>query len=392
MSDLKNKIENQLSAMHESGTYKNERIIGSSQETSIFVNNNDVLNFCANNYLGLANDIRIKNAAIQAINEWGYGLASVRFICGTQEIHKLLEKRVSNFLKKEDAILYSSCFDANGGIFETILDENDAIFSDELNHASIIDGIRLCRAQKNRYKHVDMEDLESLLKKSTSKTKLIVTDGVFSMDGNIAPLKEITELSKRYDALVMVDDCHATGVIGANGMGSGSYHGVHDSIDIISSTFGKALGGASGGFIASSNKIIELLRQKSRPYLFSNSMAPPLVSASIEALNIINSDSFIFERLNENTSYFRQRIIDTGFEIRGDDHPIVPIMIYDAKKAMELSKKLLEKNIYVIAFSFPVVPKEKARIRVQLSSAHTKNQIDLAIDSFKECAQELNII
>jgi len=392
MSDLKNKIENQLSAMHESGTYKNERIIGSSQETSIFVNNNDVLNFCANNYLGLANDIRIKNAAIQAINEWGYGLASVRFICGTQEIHKLLEKRVSNFLKKEDAILYSSCFDANGGIFETILDENDAIFSDELNHASIIDGIRLCRAQKNRYKHVDMEHLESLLKKSTSKTKLIVTDGVFSMDGNIAPLKEITELSKRYDALVMVDDCHATGVIGANGMGSGSYHGVHDSIDIISSTFGKALGGASGGFIASSHKIIELLRQKSRPYLFSNSMAPPLVSASIEALNIINSDSFIFERLNENTSYFRQRIIDAGFEIRGDDHPIVPIMIYDAKKAMELSKKLLEKNIYVIAFSFPVVPKEKARIRVQLSSAHTKNQIDLAIDSFKECAQELNII
>ena len=392
MSDLKYKIENQLSAMHESGTYKNERIIGSSQETSIFVNNNDVLNFCANNYLGLANDIRIKSAAIQAINEWGYGLASVRFICGTQEIHKLLEKRVSNFLKKEDAILYSSCFDANGGIFETILDENDAIFSDELNHASIIDGIRLCRAQKNRYKHVDMEDLESLLKKSTSKTKLIVTDGVFSMDGNIAPLKEITELSKRYDALVMVDDCHATGVIGANGMGSGSYHGVHDSIDIISSTFGKALGGASGGFIASSHKIIELLRQKSRPYLFSNSMAPPLVSASIEALNIINSDSFIFERLNENTSYFRQRIIDAGFEIRGDDHPIVPIMIYDAKKAMELSKKLLEKNIYVIAFSFPVVPKEKARIRVQLSSAHTKNQIDLAIDSFKECAQELNII
>ncbi len=392
MSDLKNKIENQLSAMYESGTYKNERIIGSSQETSIFVNNNDVLNFCANNYLGLANDIRIKNAAIQAINEWGYGLASVRFICGTQEIHKLLEKRVSNFLKKEDAILYSSCFDANGGIFETILDENDAIFSDELNHASIIDGIRLCRAQKNRYKHVDMEHLESLLKKSTSKTKLIVTDGVFSMDGNIAPLKEITELSKRYDALVMVDDCHATGVIGANGMGSGSYHGVHDSIDIISSTFGKALGGASGGFIASSHKIIELLRQKSRPYLFSNSMAPPLVSASIEALNIINSDSFIFERLNENTSYFRQRIIDAGFEIRGDDHPIVPIMIYDAKKAMELSKKLLEKNIYVIAFSFPVVPKEKARIRVQLSSAHTKNQIDLAIDSFKECAQELNII
>jgi len=392
MSDLKNKIENQLSAMHESGTYKNERIIGSSQETSIFVNNNDVLNFCANNYLGLANDIRIKNAAIQAINEWGYGLASVRFICGTQEIHKLLEKRVSNFLKKEDAILYSSCFDANGGIFETILDENDAIFSDELNHASIIDGIRLCRAQKNRYKHVDMEHLESLLKKSTSKTKLIVTDGVFSMDGNIAPLKEITELSKRYDALVMVDDCHATGVIGANGMGSGSYHGVHDSIDIISSTFGKALGGASGGFIASSHKIIELLRQKSRPYLFSNSMAPPLVSASIEALNIINSDSFIFEKLNENTSYFRKRIIDAGFEIRGDDHPIVPIMIYDAKKAMELSKKLLEKNIYVIAFSFPVVPKEKARIRVQLSSAHTKNQIDLAIDSFKECAQELNII
>ena len=392
MSELNKKIDNQLSLMRESGTYKNERIIGSSQETSIFVNNHNVLNFCANNYLGLANDIRIKNAAIQAINEWGYGLASVRFICGTQEIHKLLEKKVSDFLKKEDTILYSSCFDANGGIFESILDENDAIFSDELNHASIIDGIRLCKAQKNRYKHIDMADLESLLKNSTSKTKLIVTDGVFSMDGNIAPLKEITELSRKYNALVMVDDCHATGVIGENGMGSGSYHQVHEHIDIISSTFGKALGGASGGFITSSYKIIELLRQKSRPYLFSNSMAPPLVSASIEAFNVINSDPSIFKRLDENTKYFRQKIIEAGFEIRGENHPIVPIMIYDAKKAMELSKKLLEKNIYVIAFSFPVVPKEKARIRVQLSSAHTKEQIDLAINIFIECSQELNII
>ena len=351
-----------------------------------------VINFCANNYLGLSNNDIVKKAAIDAIEEWGFGLSSVRFICGTQTIHKDLEKIVSEFHHMEDTILYSSCFDANGGLFETILSEKDAVFSDELNHASIIDGIRLCKAEKNRYKHADMNHLEELLKKSNGNIKLIATDGVFSMDGVVAPLKDIVFLAKKYNALIMVDDCHATGFLGNKGRGSAEYHGVLDDVDIITSTFGKALGGASGGFISSSKEIIEILRQKSRPYLFSNSLAPPLVAACIKVFEIISKDYSYKTKLEENTTYFRNSIKNIGLNITGEDHPIVPIMIYDAKKAVEMSERLLKKEIYVIAFSFPVVPKNEARIRVQISAAHSKEQIDKAIQAFGEVAKELNII
>ena len=329
---------------------------------------------------------------MQAIEEWGFGLGSVRFICGTQTIHKELENSVSTFLDKEDTILYSSCFDANGGLFETILSEEDAVFSDELNHASIIDGIRLCKAQKYRYKNCNMNDLEDKLSQSNARVKLIVTDGVFSMDGTIAPVDKIVDLANQYNALVMVDDCHATGFIGSNGKGSGEYCGVLEKVDIISSTFGKALGGASGGFISASKNIVDTLRQKSRPYLFSNSLAPALVVACLKALEIINSNKSLISSLHENTSYFRKRIKEIGYELKGESHPIVPIMIYDAKKTVALSEMLLEKNIYVIPFSFPVVPKDQARIRVQLSSLHTREQLEHSINAFEECGKALNII
>ena len=351
-----------------------------------------VLNFCANNYLGLANNPEIRKAAIAAIEEWGFGLGSVRFICGTQTIHKELEEAVSNFLHKEDTILYSSCFDANGGLFETILSKEDAVFSDELNHASIIDGIRLCKAEKYRYKNCDMVDLEDQLKKSSARIKLIATDGVFSMDGTIAPIHKIVKIAAKYDALVMVDDCHATGFIGSTGKGSGEHHNVLNKVDIITSTFGKALGGASGGFVSTSSNIIDTLRQKSRPYLFSNSLAPTLVVACLKAFEIINNDSGLISKLHDNTNYFRKKICEVGFEVKGDSHPIVPIMIYDAKKTVALSEMLLEKNIYVIPFSFPVVPKDQARIRVQLSSIHNRKQLDYAIEAFHDCGKTLNII
>ena len=392
MKEIKNILQNQIVDIKSAGTFKNERIIESPQETEINVLGKSVINFCANNYLGLSNNNIVKKAAIDAIEEWGFGLSSVRFICGTQTIHKDLEQIVSEFHRMEDTILYSSCFDANGGLFETILSEKDAVFSDELNHASIIDGIRLCKAEKNRYNHADMNHLEELLKKSNSNIKLIATDGVFSMDGVVAPLKDIASLAKKYDALIMVDDCHATGFIGNEGRGSAEYHGVLDEIDIITSTFGKALGGASGGFISSSNEIVETLRQKSRPYLFSNSLAPPLVAACIKVFDIIAKDYSYKKKLEENTTHFRNGIKNIGLDIKGKDHPIVPIMIYDAKKAVEMSEKLLEKGIYVIAFSFPVVPKDEARIRVQISAAHSKEQIDSAINAFGEVAKELNII
>ena len=369
-------LQSQLNDIKEQGTYKNERIIDTAQESEIGVNGKKVLNFCANNYLGLANNNEIRKAAMQAIEEWGFGLGSVRFICGTQTIHKELEHSVSTFLDKEDTILYSSCFDANGGLFETILSEEDAVFSDELNHASIIDGIRLCKAQKYRYKNCNMNDLEDKLSQSDARVKLIVTDGVFSMDGTIAPVDKIVDLANQYNALVMVDDCHATGFIGSNGKGSGEYCGVLEKVDIISSTFGKALGGASGGFISASKNIVDTLRQKSRPYLFSNSLAPALVVACLKALEIINSNKSLISSLHENTSYFRKRIKEIGYELKGESHPIVPIMIYDAKKTVALSEMLLEKNIYVIPFSFPVVPKDQARIRVQLSSLHTREQLE----------------
>jgi len=392
MTKINTILENQLEQIRKDGTFKNERVIETPQETAINVLGEKVINFCANNYLGLSNHDDIKKAAIEAIDEWGFGLSSVRFICGTQTIHKTLEEKVSRFHRKEDTILYSSCFDANGGLFETILSKEDAVFSDELNHASIIDGIRLCRAEKNRYKHADMDDLEKLLKASNARLKLIATDGVFSMDGVVAPLKEIVALAKKYDAMIMVDDCHATGFLGKEGKGSADYHNVLDDIDIITSTFGKALGGASGGFISSSKEIIETLRQKSRPYLFSNSLAPPLVAACIKVFDMIENDFSYKERLEKNTMYFRQKIKEYGFDVKGDDHPIVPIMIYDAKKAVTMSEELLKKNIYVIAFSYPVVGKDQARIRVQLSADHTQEQLDHALGAFYDVGTALNII
>ena len=385
-------LNSELEKIKNQGTYKSERIIETAQEAEINVLGKKVLNFCANNYLGLANNPEIRKAAIAAIEEWGFGLGSVRFICGTQTIHKELEEAVSNFLHKEDTILYSSCFDANGGLFETILSKEDAVFSDELNHASIIDGIRLCKAEKYRYKNCDMVDLEDQLKKSSARIKLIATDGVFSMDGTIAPIDRIVKIAAKYDALVMVDDCHATGFIGSTGKGSGEYHNVLNKVDIITSTFGKALGGASGGFVSASSNIIDTLRQKSRPYLFSNSLAPNLVVACLKAFEIINNDIGLISKLHDNTNYFRKKICEVGFEVKGDSHPIVPIMIYDAKKTVALSEMLLEKNIYVIPFSFPVVPKDQARIRVQLSSIHNRKQLDYAIEAFHDCGKTLNII
>jgi len=385
-------LQTQLHDIKEQGTFKNERIIETAQESEISVNGKKVLNFCANNYLGLANNSEIRRAAMQAIEEWGFGLGSVRFICGTQSIHKELEHSVSTFLEKDDTILYSSCFDANGGLFETILSKEDAVFSDELNHASIIDGIRLCKAQKYRYNNCDMDDLEQKLIESNARIKLIVTDGVFSMDGTIAPVDKIVNLAEQYNAIVMVDDCHATGFIGSNGKGSGEHCGVLEKVDIISSTFGKALGGASGGFISASQNIVDTLRQKSRPYLFSNSLAPALVVACIKALEIINVKKDLISTLHDNTSYFRKHLKDIGYELKGESHPIVPIMIYDAKKTVALSEMLLEKNVYVIPFSFPVVPKDQARIRVQLSSLHTKEQLEYTIQAFEECGKALNII
>ena len=385
-------LNSELEKIKNQGTYKSERIIETAQEAEINVLGKKVLNFCANNYLGLANNPEIRKAAIAAIEEWGFGLGSVRFICGTQTIHKELEEAVSNFLHKEDTILYSSCFDANGGLFETILSKEDAVFSDELNHASIIDGIRLCKAEKYRYKNCDMVDLEDQLKKSSARIKLIATDGVFSMDGTIAPIDKIVKIAAKYDALVMVDDCHATGFIGSTGKGSGEHHNVLNKVDIITSTFGKALGGASGGFVSASSNIIDTLRQKSRPYLFSNSLAPTLVVACLKAFEIINNDTGLISKLHDNTNYFRKKIVEVGFEVKGNSHPIVPIMIYDAKKTVALSEMLLEKNIYVIPFSFPVVPKDQARIRVQLSSIHNRKQLDYAIEAFHDCGKTLNII
>jgi len=392
MKKIDHILNSELEKIKNQGTYKSERIIETAQEAEINVLGKKVLNFCANNYLGLANNPEIRKAAIAAIEEWGFGLGSVRFICGTQTIHKELEEAVSNFLHKEDTILYSSCFDANGGLFETILSKEDAVFSDELNHASIIDGIRLCKAEKYRYKNCDMVDLEDQLKKSSARIKLIATDGVFSMDGTIAPIDKIVKIAAKYDALVMVDDCHATGFIGSTGKGSGEHHNVLNKVDIITSTFGKALGGASGGFVSASSNIIDTLRQKSRPYLFSNSLAPTLVVACLKAFEIINNDTGLISKLHDNTNYFRKKIVEVGFEVKGDSHPIVPIMIYDAKKTVALSEMLLEKNIYVIPFSFPVVPKDQARIRVQLSSIHNRKQLDYAIEAFHDCGKTLNII
>lgn len=381
-----------LQQIENEGLYKNERVLGSPQNSYIQVKGQKVLNMCANNYLGLADNPEVIQAARSSFDKWGYGLSSVRFICGTQEIHKELESNLSDFLGTEDTILYSSCFDANGGLFETILSEDDAIISDELNHASIIDGIRLCKANRFRYKNDDMNDLESKLKEASHcKIKLIATDGVFSMDGSIANLESICSLADKYGALVMVDDSHAVGFMGKTGKGTHEYRNVMDRVDIITGTLGKALGGASGGYTSGRKEIIDLLRQRSRPYLFSNTLAPSIVSASLKVLEILKSSTDLRDKLEANTKYFREGITKAGLKVKPGAHPIVPIMLEDALLAQKVASRMLEKNVYVIGFFFPVVPKGTARIRVQISAAHSKEDLDYAIKMFKVVKLELGI-
>ena len=391
---LKNRLISELDDIKKSGRYKNERQIESPQCTKIKTKQkNSVINFCANNYLGLAANKEIQNAAKQTIESHGFGLASVRFICGTQDIHKKLENEISNFLGTEDTILYAAAFDANGGLFEPLFDSRDAIVSDSLNHASLIDGIRLCKAERFRYKNNDMIDLEKQLKLTKNfRSRVIVTDGVFSMDGTIAQLDNIYKLAKKYNSLIFVDDCHATGFIGKNGRGSHEYNDVLGKIDIITGTLGKALGGGSGGFSSGKKEIIELLRQKSRPYLFSNTLAPSIVGASIKALEIIKKDSSLIKKLKENTIYFRNKISKIGFKIKGKNHPIVPIMIYDDIKAKKIADYLYENDIYVVSFSYPVVPKGLSRIRIQISSAHTKIEMDKALKLLKEAGLKFGVL
>src|SRR4051795_461697 len=386
-------LAEKLEQIETAGTYKRERSIKSPQQAEISVSaGQNVLNLCANNYLGLANHPEIVAAAKQALEEWGYGLASVRFICGTQEIHKRLEARLSQFLGTEDTILYSSCFDANGGLFETLLDSEDAVISDELNHASIIDGIRLSKASRYRYKHGDMADLESKLKEASgARTRLIATDGVFSMDGYLARLPAICDLAERCDALVMVDDSHAVGFMGASGRGTHEHLGVMGRVDIITGTLGKALGGASGGYTSGRKEIVELLRQRSRPYLFSNSLAPPIVAASLTVLDLIGDLAELRERLFSNTRLFRERMTAYGFQILPGEHPIVPVMLGDAAVASRMADLLLKRGVYVIGFSYPVVPQGKARIRVQISAAHTRDEIEFAAEQFAASKREMGL-
>jgi glycine C-acetyltransferase len=381
-------VDSQLEEIRGAGLWKPERVLDSAQRPDAELEGGDkVLVLCANNYLGLADDPRIIAAARNALDRWGYGMASVRFICGTQEQHKQLEHEIAKFLGTEDTILYSSCFDANGGLFETLLGAEDAVISDELNHASIIDGIRLSKAQRFRYKNRDMADLEGQLKTAQSaRFRMIATDGVFSMDGYVAPLREICDLAEKYNALVMVDDSHAVGFVGETGRGSHELAGVMGRVDILTGTLGKALGGASGGYISGTKPLIDLLRQRSRPYLFSNSVAPSIVAASLEALKILSASSELPERLRKNTAYFRKRATDLGLQILPGDHPIVPVMVGDAAKAARMAEYLLEKGIYVIGFSYPVVPMGKARIRTQVSAAHTTDQLGRAAQMFAEAA------
>ncbi len=388
-------LESDLEEIGKQGLTKRERFLQSSQSREITVGGKTVLNFCANNYLGLANSRELCEAAKKTIDKYGLGLASVRFICGTQDLHKSLEKRLAAFLGTEDCILYPSCFDANGGLFETLLGENDAVISDALNHASIIDGIRLCKAKRYRYKHDDLEDLERLLKEARAegaRRMLITTDGVFSMDGEIARLPEICKLAEKYGALLHVDECHATGVLGKTGRGTPEHCGIHGKIDIITSTLGKALGGSAGGFTAAKSTVVEMLRQRSRPYLFSNTLAPAIVGAAIACLDLIEGKPELFERLAENTALFRKRMTEAGFTIRGANHPISPVMLGDARLAAEMADDLLEEGIYVIGFSFPVVPKGEARIRVQLSAGHTVEDVNRACDAFQKIGKRRAII
>ena len=390
---IQKRLSEELDEVKSSGRFKNERIISSKQNSEISVNNSKVLNFCANNYLGLASNQNVINKAKQTLDSHGFGMASVRFICGTQNIHKELENKISKFLEKEDTILYAAAFDANGGLFEPLFNKEDAIISDELNHASIIDGIRLCKAQRFRYKHNDMKDLEiQLINAKDARSKIIVTDGVFSMDGTIAQLDKICELAKKYDALVMSDECHSTGFIGPKGKGVPEELGVMDQVDIITGTLGKALGGASGGFTSGPKEIIELLRQKSRPYLFSNTLAPSIVGASLAVLDVLEKDSSHLKKLKDNTKFFREEITRHGFEIKPGTHPIVPIMLYDDHLAQNMSKELLKLGVYVIGFFYPVVPRGQARIRVQISAAHAIEDIQKAIDSFVLVGKKLKVI
>lgn len=388
-------INQQLADIKAEGLYKSERIIASPQQTAIQVNHQEVVNFCANNYLGLANHPELIKAAQQGLDSHGFGMASVRFICGTQDIHKKLEASLSEFLGMEDTILYSSCFDANAGLFETLLDAEDAIISDALNHASIIDGVRLCKAKRFRYANNNMADLETQLiaaKEAGARNILIATDGVFSMDGVIANLKGVCDLADKYGALVMVDDSHAVGFVGQNGRGSHEHCGVMGRVDIITGTLGKALGGASGGFTSGKKEVIDWLRQRSRPYLFSNSLAPSIVTASIHVLEMLKSGQALREAVWENSRYFREKMSAAGFTLGGADHAIIPVMIGDAKLASDFANRLLAEHIYVIGFSFPVVPKGQARIRTQMSAAHTREQLDKAIEAFTRIAKEMAII
>lgn len=390
---MKEHLQDQLSEIEKNGLSKKERIIDSPQGVKIQVNGKEVINFCANNYLGLSNDAEVVKAAHESLEKWGYGMSSVRFICGTEAQHKELEKKVSEFLQTEDTILYSSCFDANGGLFETLLGEEDAIISDALNHASIIDGIRLCKAERHRYTHSNMEELEEALKNTQNKRfRMIATDGVFSMDGDVAKLQEICDLAEKYDALVMVDDSHATGFLGERGRGSVEYCNVIGRVDIVTSTFGKALGGASGGFTSGKKEIIDYLRQRSRPYLFSNSLAPVIVGTTLKIFDLLLTSSDRIQKIQENAKYFREKMKALGFELRGVDHPISPVMLYDAKVAQEMAKQLLEEGIYVIGFSYPVVPEGQARIRVQISAGHEKEHLDECIAAFEKIGKNMKVI
>jgi len=394
-SQFKTVLQKELDSINEQGLFKKERIIETPQTAKIKVNKKEVLNFCANNYLGLSSHPEVIKAAHETLDEWGYGMSSVRFICGTQTIHKILEEKISKFLGTEDTILYAACFDSNGGVFEPLLGEKDAIISDELNHASIIDGVRLSKASRYRYKNNDMKDLEEKLKeaKATGVNQIIIcTDGAFSMDGVIANLKGICDLADKYQAMVMTDECHCTGFLGKTGRGSIEINDVIGRVDIITGTLGKALGGAMGGFTSGRKEIIEMLRQKSRPYLFSNSLAPSIVGASIKVFDILSETTELRDKLEENTKYFREKMTDAGFDIKAGIHPIVPIMLYDAKLSQDMATKLLEEGIYVIGFFYPVVAKGMARIRVQLSASHSREDLDKCIQAFIKVGKKLDVL
>jgi len=391
-----NLIDKEVSQITKDNLFKDERLIATPQQAAIkLIDGKEVLNFCANDYLGLANNDLVKKAAAQSIDDDGFGMASVRFICGTNNVHRELEKKLSSFLGYEDSILYVACFDANGGLFEPLFGKEDAIISDSLNHASIIDGIRLCKAQRYRYEHSDMKSLENCLKEAidnNARHKVIATDGVFSMDGTYAKLDQICELANKYDALVMVDDCHATGFVGKNGKGTPEHFGLEGKVDILTGTLGKALGGASGGFVCAKKNVVQLLKQRSRPYLFSNALSPSIVRATLQALEIVENEPERRARIKENTLYFRERMVELGFTLRGDSHPITPVMLGDAEIAQKMSAALLDEGIYAVGFFYPVVPRGQARIRLQLTSEHTKEQLDKALEIFAKVGKSIGVI